>query len=283
MTASPFTWADISDIRRLWTGPLLVKGIVTPEDARLALEAGADAVVVSNHGGRQLDGAPATMDVLPAVVDTVNGKGAVLLDGGVRRGSDVVKAVAAGAQAVLVGRAYLYGLAAAGEPGVGRVLEVLRSETVRTLQLLGCPSVGALDRTWIDLPGRDGLSPGAGAPEPGRPQRRCTPGAGAPSSTPDGAELAVWTCTASHSPTAMSTANRKKTTARLTIRARGRGPAGAARPRLRMRARSTGSRVGAGATVPVPRGSALHARSATAAISGTVEAALMASTQRVYS
>jgi isopentenyl diphosphate isomerase/L-lactate dehydrogenase-like FMN-dependent dehydrogenase len=155
MAASPFTWADVSDIRRRWSGPLVVKGIVTPADATLALGAGADAVVVSNHGGRQLDGAPATMDVLPAVVDAVDGRAPVLVDGGVRRGSDVVKAVAAGACAVLIGRAYLYGLAAAGEAGVGRVLEVLRDDTVRTLQLLGCPSVAQLDRSWIDLPGRD--------------------------------------------------------------------------------------------------------------------------------
>jgi len=165
MGASPFSWDDVATIRSLWAGSLAVKGLLDPGDARRAVECGVDAVVVSNHGGRQLDGAPATMRVLPAIVDAVQGRAAVIVDGGVRRGSDVVKARAAGADAVLVGRAYLYGLAACGQAGVERVLEILRSEMVRTLSLLGCPSVAELDRSWIDLPGTD--RPGA-SPIPSR-------------------------------------------------------------------------------------------------------------------
>jgi L-lactate dehydrogenase (cytochrome) len=153
MGASPFSWDDVGAIRRAWSGPLLVKGVLTAEDAARALATGADGVVVSNHGGRQLDGAPATMRALPAIVDAVAGKGAVVLDSGVRRGSDVVKALAAGADAVMIGRAYLYGLAAGGQAGVARVLDVLEAEMVRTLVLMGCPSPGDLDRSWIDLPG----------------------------------------------------------------------------------------------------------------------------------
>ncbi|HTZ10610.1 MAG TPA: alpha-hydroxy acid oxidase [Acidimicrobiales bacterium] len=153
MERSPFSWEDVAAIRRRWSGPLLVKGVLTGADAARAVEVGVDGVVVSNHGGRQLDGAPATLRVLPAVVEAVGGRAAVLLDGGVRRGSDVVKALALGAQAVMVGRAFLYGLAAGGEDGVARVIEILRSELERTLVLLGCPSVQDLDPSWIDLPG----------------------------------------------------------------------------------------------------------------------------------
>lgn len=149
---SPFTWADIADIRNRWSGPLLVKGILSAGDARRAVESGCDGVIVSNHGGRQLDGGPATMTVLPAVVDAVGQTTAVLVDSGVRRGGDVVKALAVGADAVLVGRPYLYGLAAAGTAGVERILDVLRADIERTLVLLGCPGVRRLDRSWIDLP-----------------------------------------------------------------------------------------------------------------------------------
>ena len=152
MGASPFSWDDVTAIRRQWTGPLAVKGVLCAEDARRAVAAGCDAVIVSNHGGRQLDGAPATLRVLPDIVDALGGTAAVVLDSGVRRGSDVVKAVAAGADAVMIGRPYLYGLATCGEAGVRRVLEILRIEMVRTLSLMGCPSVSALDRSWIELP-----------------------------------------------------------------------------------------------------------------------------------
>jgi L-lactate dehydrogenase (cytochrome) len=152
MNASPFTWDDIAAIRRQWEGPLLVKGLVTPDDAKLAVDAGADAVVVSNHGGRQLEGAPATLPVLPSIVAAVGPDVPVLLDSGIRRGSDVVKAVALGAAGVMIGRAYLYGLAAAGEAGVHRVLGVLRSEMVRTMVLLGCPTVAELDAGYVATP-----------------------------------------------------------------------------------------------------------------------------------
>ncbi len=153
MGASPFTWDDVRAIRAQWTGPLAVKGVLSPDDACRAVEAGSDVVIVSNHGGRQLDGAPPTLRVLPGIVDALGGSATVVLDSGVRRGGDVVKALAAGADAVMIGRAYLYGLAACGEAGVRRVLEILRTEMVRTMSLLGCRSVSDLDRTWLEPPG----------------------------------------------------------------------------------------------------------------------------------
>jgi L-lactate dehydrogenase (cytochrome) len=149
---SMVSWADLRWIRDAWPGPIVIKGVHTGDDARRAIEAGADAVVVSNHGGRQLDGVAPTLKVLPEVVEAVDGRIEVLLDGGIRRGSDVVKALAMGARAVLVGRAYAYGLAAAGEAGVRRAIEILRSDVIRTLKLLGCPSVAALDRSSVAVP-----------------------------------------------------------------------------------------------------------------------------------
>jgi isopentenyl diphosphate isomerase/L-lactate dehydrogenase-like FMN-dependent dehydrogenase len=122
--------------------PIVIKGILTAEDALLAAEHGASAVVVSNHGGRQLDGVPATLDVLPEVVEAVGERVEVLLDGGIRRGTDVLKALALGARATLSGRAVLYGLAAQGEQGAARVLELLRLELELGLKLLGCPTPG---------------------------------------------------------------------------------------------------------------------------------------------
>jgi len=149
-----FTWEDLSWIRPLWPGPIIIKGVLTGDDARRAVDGGAAAVVVSNHGGRQLDSSPATLRVLPEVVAAVNGRAEVLIDGGIRRGADVVKAICLGARAVLVGRAYAYGLGAAGEAGVARALEILRTDLVRTLKLLGCGSVAALDRSYVDVPAR---------------------------------------------------------------------------------------------------------------------------------
>ena len=143
------TWDDLSWIRKCWPGPIVIKGVLTGDDARRAVDEGAVAVVVSNHGGRQLDGAPATLRVLPEVVSAVDGRAEVLMDGGIRRGSDIVKAICLGARAVLVGRAYAYGLAAAGEAGVARALEILRADVERTLRLLGCPCVTALDSSYI--------------------------------------------------------------------------------------------------------------------------------------
>lgn len=149
MAASPFSWDDVAHLRDRWRGRLMVKGVLTGDDARRAVDAGADAVVVSNHGGRQLDGAPATLAALPEVVAAVGDRTEVLLDSGVRRGSHVVMALALGARAVLVGRPYLYGLAAAGQHGVERVLDILAAEMHRTLLLLGCPSVEELGPEWM--------------------------------------------------------------------------------------------------------------------------------------
>jgi isopentenyl diphosphate isomerase/L-lactate dehydrogenase-like FMN-dependent dehydrogenase len=152
LSQSVFTWQDMKWIRSLWPGPIVIKGVLTGDDARKAIDQGATAVVVSNHGGRQLDSVSATLQALPEVVTAVNGRAEVLLDGGIRRGSDIVKALCLGARAVLIGRAYAYGLAAAGEPGVTRALEILRADVERTLKLLGCTSVTALDRSYLDVP-----------------------------------------------------------------------------------------------------------------------------------
>jgi isopentenyl diphosphate isomerase/L-lactate dehydrogenase-like FMN-dependent dehydrogenase len=146
------TWQDLQWIRNLWPGPIVIKGVLTGDDARRAVDAGAAAVVVSNHGGRQLDGVPASLRVLPEVVSAVNGQAEVLMDGGIRRGADIAKALCLGARAVLCGRAYAYGLAAAGEAGVARALEILRTDLERTLKLLGCSSVAALDRSYVNVP-----------------------------------------------------------------------------------------------------------------------------------
>ncbi|MGE5125053.1 MAG: alpha-hydroxy acid oxidase [Betaproteobacteria bacterium] len=150
---SMVSWPDLRWIRELWSGPIVVKGVHTGEDARRAADAGANAIVVSNHGGRQLDGVAPTLRVLPEVVAAVSDRVEVLLDGGIRRGSDVAKALCLGARAVLAGRAYAYGLGAAGGAGVARALEILRSDLVRTLKLLGCASVAELGRSCVELPG----------------------------------------------------------------------------------------------------------------------------------
>jgi isopentenyl diphosphate isomerase/L-lactate dehydrogenase-like FMN-dependent dehydrogenase len=155
LEASMVSWDDLTWIRDAWRGQVVVKGVHTADDARRAMDAGADAIVVSNHGGRQLDGVAATIRVLPEVVAAVqhlNPRVEVLLDGGIRRGGDVVKALCMGARAVLIGRAYAYGLGAAGGPGVTRAMQILRSDIVRTLQLLGVGSTSALDRTFVDVP-----------------------------------------------------------------------------------------------------------------------------------
>lgn len=151
LASSTVTWNDLRWIRDLWPGPLVIKGVMTADDARHAIDEGASAIVVSNHGGRQLDGVPASIQVLPEIVAAVNGQIEVLMDGGVRRGSDVIKAICLGARAVLVGRAYAYGLAAGGPAGVARAIEMLRTEMDRTLKLLGCPSISALDRSYVNV------------------------------------------------------------------------------------------------------------------------------------
>jgi isopentenyl diphosphate isomerase/L-lactate dehydrogenase-like FMN-dependent dehydrogenase len=145
-------WADLRWIRELWRGPIVIKGILTGEDALRAVDEGADAIVVSNHGGRQLDCVPATLRVLPEIVAAVKGRTEILMDGGVRRGSDIVKALCLGAKGVLCGRAYAYGLAVGGEAGVSRAIEILRTDLDRALHLLGCSSVAALDRSYVNVP-----------------------------------------------------------------------------------------------------------------------------------
>jgi (S)-mandelate dehydrogenase len=150
-----FDWDGLRAVRDAWPGRLIVKGIVRPDDAERALALGVDAIVVSNHGGRQLDGGIATLDALPGVLRAVAGRASVLVDGGVRRGVDVIKALAMGADGVLVGRATLYGACAAGQAGALRALEILRDEIERTMRLCGAPSVEAITADLL----ADGLPP----------------------------------------------------------------------------------------------------------------------------
>ncbi len=152
LASAAVTWADLQWIRELWRGPIVVKGVLTGDDARRAVDEGAAAISVSNHGGRQLDCVPASLRALPEVVSAVKGQTEILLDGGIRRGTDIAKAICLGARAVLCGRAYAYGLAAAGEAGVARAIEILRVDLDRTLRLLGCPSIAALDRSYVNVP-----------------------------------------------------------------------------------------------------------------------------------
>ena len=149
LAGTTVTWNDLAWIHKLWNGPIVVKGILTGDDARRAIDEGAAAVVVSNHGGRQLDSVAASIRALPEVVSAVNGQIDVLMDGGVRRGSDIVKALCLGARAVLIGRAYGYGLGAAGEAGVTRAIEILQDDLERTLRLLGCESVSELNPSFV--------------------------------------------------------------------------------------------------------------------------------------
>jgi isopentenyl diphosphate isomerase/L-lactate dehydrogenase-like FMN-dependent dehydrogenase len=153
LARSVVTWADLRWIREVWGGPIVVKGILTGDDARRAEAEGAQAVIVSNHGGRQLDGVSSGLRALPEVAAAAGGRIDVLMDGGIRRGSDIVKALCLGATAVLVGRAYAYGLGAAGGRGVARAIEILRADLARTLTLLGVPDLAALDRSLVDAPG----------------------------------------------------------------------------------------------------------------------------------
>jgi isopentenyl diphosphate isomerase/L-lactate dehydrogenase-like FMN-dependent dehydrogenase len=145
------TWGDLQWLREVWPGPIVMKGVLTSEDAKRAIDEGAAGVIVSNHGGRQLDGVSATLRALPEVVEAVGGRIEVLMDGGIRRGSDIVKAICLGARAVLIGRAYGYGLAAAGPAGVARAIDILRTDIERTLKLLGCPSIAALNGSYVKV------------------------------------------------------------------------------------------------------------------------------------
>lgn len=145
------TWSFLDELNSYAKVPVLVKGILTPEDARLAVERGAAGVIVSNHGGRYLEGAPSTIEVLPGIVDAAGGKIPVLIDGGFRRGTDILKALAIGAKAVLVGRPPLWGLAAYGQPGVVRVLELLQTELALAMGLSGRPNLASIDRSLVAL------------------------------------------------------------------------------------------------------------------------------------
>lgn len=152
LEASMTSWEDFKWIREAWGGPIVAKGVHTADDARRAVAEGAAAIVVSNHGARQLDGVAPTIRVLPEVVQAVSGQTEILLDGGVRRGSDIVKALCMGARAVLIGRAYAYGLGAGGEAGVARAIDILRTDVIRTMKLLGCATIQELDGSFVDVP-----------------------------------------------------------------------------------------------------------------------------------
>jgi L-lactate dehydrogenase (cytochrome) len=143
------TWKEVTELKSLWNGNFILKGIQSVEDAILAAEMGVTGIVVSNHGGRQLDHAPATLDLLPEIVDAVGSKVEVMLDGGISRGSDVVKALALGAKACFIGKPYLYGLAAGGEQGVNRCYEILKEEMTRTMKLIGCKSIAELNSSYV--------------------------------------------------------------------------------------------------------------------------------------
>jgi pre-mycofactocin synthase len=145
-------WEDLPWIRERWSGPIIIKGVQTVDDARRAVDAGAAAIVVSNHGGNAIDGAMPTIRVLPDVVDAVGDRTDVMLDSGVRRGTDVVRALALGARAVLIGRAYSWALIAAGEPGVRHMLELFRQQIADALAFLGCASIHELDPSYVHLP-----------------------------------------------------------------------------------------------------------------------------------
>lgn len=152
MLNDSLTWDDVRVLRKLWPRTLMLKGILHPQDAVLAADCGADAVIVSNHGGRVVDGAMAPIEVLPEVVDAVGKRVTVIVDSGFRRGSDVIKALALGADAVMIGRSTLYGTAVAGEAGAARAIALFREEIDRVLALLGCRSVAALNPDYLVLP-----------------------------------------------------------------------------------------------------------------------------------
>ena len=152
LEASMTSWDDFTWIREAWGGPIVAKGVHTADDARKAVDHGAAAIVVSNHGARQLDGVAPTIRVLPEVVQAVRGRTEILLDGGIRRGSDIVKAICMGARAVLIGRAYAYGLGAGGQAGVAKALAILEADVIRTMKLLGVGAIKDLDATFVDVP-----------------------------------------------------------------------------------------------------------------------------------
>jgi L-lactate dehydrogenase (cytochrome) len=148
---SGLSWRDVEWLRGVWNGPIVIKGIQTIADAIIAADQGIEAIALSNHGGRQLDSAPATLDLLPGVAEAVGGRTEIICDGGVRRGSDIIKALALGASACMAGRAYLYGLGAAGEAGVDHVLDMFASDMKRTMALVGCTTISDINRDFVSL------------------------------------------------------------------------------------------------------------------------------------
>jgi L-lactate dehydrogenase (cytochrome)/(S)-mandelate dehydrogenase len=159
-------WRDVAWLREIWSGPLLLKGVLHPDEARAAIDHGVDGVIVSNHGGRQLDGAVPAIRALPAVAEAVEGRIPVLLDGGIRRGSHVVKAVALVARACLIGRPHLWGLAVAGEQGVAAVLDIFRRDIDRVLALGGWDGIAKVDRRALVMPGAEPKEAGPTLPGP---------------------------------------------------------------------------------------------------------------------
>jgi isopentenyl diphosphate isomerase/L-lactate dehydrogenase-like FMN-dependent dehydrogenase len=145
-------WSDLAWIRQAWPGAIVMKGVMGADDARRAVDEGCAGIVISNHGGRQLDTCVPTARALPAIARAVGHQMTVIVDGGIRRGADIAKAICLGAHAVLVGRAYAYAFAAAGQPGVERAVAILRADLERTLRLLGCPSVRDLNESYVELP-----------------------------------------------------------------------------------------------------------------------------------
>jgi L-lactate dehydrogenase (cytochrome)/(S)-mandelate dehydrogenase len=154
-------WDDFAWMRQQWSGPLFIKGVLDADDAARAVDLGADGIVVSNHGGRQLNGAVASLDALPAIARRVGGQAEILMDGGIRRGSDIVKALCLGAKAVCIGRPYVYGLAARGPAGVEDVLRILRAELSTAMTLMGVDRLEDLDPSWL-LPADRVVGDGAG-------------------------------------------------------------------------------------------------------------------------
>ncbi len=149
LESAQVSWTDLKWIRELWSGPIVIKGVMTADDAKRSVDAGAQGIVVSTHAGRQLDGVAGSLRVLPGIVEAVGDKTEVLFDGGIRRGADVVRAMGLGAKAVLLGRGYAYGMAAAGDAGIQRAIDIFRADIVRTLKLLGCSSISQVDSSYV--------------------------------------------------------------------------------------------------------------------------------------
>ncbi|HJS45516.1 MAG TPA: alpha-hydroxy acid oxidase, partial [Rhizomicrobium sp.] len=151
LESAQVSWTDLKWIRDAWKGPIVTKGVMTVDDAKRSIDAGAQGIVVSTHAGRQLDGVAGSLRVLPGIVEAVGDKTEVLFDGGIRRGADVVRAIGLGAKAVLLGRGYAYGLAAAGDAGIERAIEIFRADIIRTLKLLGCASISQVDSSYVTV------------------------------------------------------------------------------------------------------------------------------------